>query len=119
MKILLVDDSQTMRKLQKRTLRNIGYEDVIEADDGEQGLKLLEEHNIDLILLDINMPKMDGLETLKNIRKISSYDNIKIIMVTSESDKKILIESIGEGANDYLTKPFRPELLKDKIIKVQ
>jgi two-component system chemotaxis response regulator CheY len=116
MKILLVDDSSSMRRIQKTQLGNLGITNIIEAEDGEDALeKLAENMPVDLVCLDINMPKMDGMTCLKRIRDNAEYKDVKIVMVTSESEKKKVIEAIQAGANNYLVKPFTPESLKEKL----
>lgn len=116
MKILLIDDSTTMRRIQKTQINGLGITDVVEASDGEDGLKKLEQSMpVDLIMLDWNMPVMDGLTFLKKIRSIDTYKDVKIIMCTSESEKTRVVEALKAGANNYLVKPFTPEALKEKL----
>lgn len=116
MKVLIVDDSVTMRKIAKNQFSALGISDIVEANDGAEGLEVLAANMpIDIVTLDINMPKMDGLTTLKNIRANEAYKNIKIIMVTSESEKKTVVEALKAGANDYLVKPFTPDSFKEKL----
>jgi two-component system chemotaxis response regulator CheY len=115
-KILTVDDSSTMRRIIKNTLKRIGYEDVEEANDGLDGLNKLE--GVELILTDWNMPEMDGLTFVKKVRENSANDNIPIIMVTTEAAKKEILEAIKSGVSDYIVKPFTPDTLKEKIDKV-
>lgn len=116
MKILTVDDSSTMRRIIKNTLSRIGYEDVVEAADGQDGLGKMT--GVDLVLTDWNMPEMDGLTFVKTLRADSKYDKIPIIMVTTEAAKKEILEAIKAGVSDYIVKPFTPEVLKEKITKV-
>jgi len=116
MKILLIDDSTTMRRIQKTQINGLGITDVVEASDGEDGLKKLEQSMpVDLIMLDWNMPVMDGLTFLKKVRSIDTYKDVKIIMCTSESEKTRVVEALKAGANNYLVKPFTPEALKEKL----
>jgi two-component system chemotaxis response regulator CheY len=116
MKILLVDDSTTMRRIQKTQLAQLGISDVQEAADGDEAFSMLESNiPVDLILLDWNMPVMDGLTLLKKIRAIEKYKQVKIIMCTSESEKSKVIEAIKAGATNYIVKPFTPEALRDKL----
>ncbi|KMQ52982.1 Chemotaxis regulator - transmits chemoreceptor signals to flagelllar motor components CheY [Chitinispirillum alkaliphilum] len=116
MKILLVDDSVTMRRIQKTQLTSLNLTDILEAGDGEQAFKMLEQNMpVDLILLDWNMPVMDGLTFLKKARSDSKYKDVKIFMCTSESEKSRVVEAIGAGANNYIVKPFTPEALKTKL----
>jgi two-component system chemotaxis response regulator CheY len=115
-KILTVDDSSTMRRIIKNTLSRIGYEDVVEANDGVDGLSKMD--GIELVLTDWNMPEMDGLTFVKTLRANAKYNNVPIIMVTTEAAKKEILEAIKSGVTDYIVKPFTPETLKEKIEKV-
>lgn len=116
MRILLVDDSATMRRIQRTQLSNLGMTDMVEAANGEEALEVLAaSHPVDIVLLDWNMPVMDGLTFLKKVRSNSSYSGVKIIMCTSESEKKKVIEAMKEGATNYIVKPFTPESLKEKL----
>ncbi|MBN1435489.1 MAG: response regulator [Sedimentisphaerales bacterium] len=114
MKILLVDDSSTMRNIWKKTLRNIDDVEITEAEDGVQGLAAVDESGpFDLILLDWNMPNMDGITLLKKVREKKILT--PVIMVTTEAEKTRIIEAIKAGANNYLVKPFTPDALQSKI----
>ncbi len=116
MKVLLVDDSVTMRRIQKTQITSLGITDIIEAGDGEDALgKLQSNMPIDLVLLDWNMPVMDGLTFLKKVRQDPAYKGVKIIMCTSESEKSRVVEALKSGANNYIVKPFTPDALKEKI----
>lgn len=116
MKILLVDDSATMRRIQRTQLGNLGITNILEAGDGEDALGVLQENMpVDAILLDWNMPVMDGLTFLKKVRSNGAYSGVKIVMCTSESEKKKVIEAMKEGANNYIVKPFTVESLKERI----
>ncbi len=117
MKILLVDDSGTMRTIQKRVLAKLGIdvEDVTEAEDGCEALKIFEEKSFDIILSDWNMPNMDGLTFLKEIRQRDK--NIPFIMITTESERARVVAAIQAGCSDYLVKPFTPDGLKEKLEK--
>ncbi|OGJ84861.1 MAG: two-component system response regulator [Candidatus Raymondbacteria bacterium RifOxyA12_full_50_37] len=116
MKILLVDDSLTMRRIQKTQLQKMNLNDVLEAENGADAYKILESNMpMDLVFLDWNMPVMDGISFLKKVRAEDKYKNVKIIMCTSESEKTKVIEAIKSGANDYMVKPFTPQALKEKL----
>ncbi|MGL1903527.1 MAG: response regulator [Fibrobacterales bacterium] len=116
MKILLVDDSSTMRRIQKNTLKSIGFDDVTEAEDGQVALDILIKNpTFELVLLDWNMPNMNGIDCLKNIKSSDTTKHIPVIMVTSESEKSRIIEAIQTGASNYVVKPFQPDTLKEKI----
>jgi two-component system chemotaxis response regulator CheY len=114
MKILLIDDSKTMRNIQKSVLAQLGHTDVDEACDGRDGLaKLGGGCQPDLILVDWNMPKMDGLGFIKAFRQ--SNKTTPVIMVTTESERSRVIEAIKAGVNNYVVKPFTPDLLSQRI----
>lgn len=115
MKILLVDDSSTMRRIQKNTLEKIGHTDVTEAGDGVEALAKLAGGGFELVLMDWNMPNMTGIEALKKIKADPALKSIPVIMVTSESEKTKIMEAIQCGAANYVVKPFQPETLAEKI----
>jgi two-component system chemotaxis response regulator CheY len=117
MKILLVDDSNTMRRIQKNTLKQIGYEDVSEAADGQIAIDFLKKNpGIELVLMDWNMPNLSGIDALKTIKADDGLKSTPVIMVTSESEKSRIIEAIKCGAANYVVKPFQPDTLKEKIV---
>lgn len=113
MRIMLVDDSKTMREFQRNILDQLGYSELEEACDGQDALSKLSAFNPELILVGWNMPNMDGLTFVKNIRQ----QGIKtpIIMVTTESEKARVIEAIKAGVNNYVVKPFTPEQLSERV----
>lgn len=113
MKILLVDDSRTMRNIQRNVLADLGYTDIIEAADGRDALSKAKATPPDLILLDWNMPNMDGMSFLKAYRPTSP--KTPIIMVTTEAEKTRILEAIKAGVNNYVVKPFAPETLSQRI----
>jgi two-component system chemotaxis response regulator CheY len=113
MKIMLVDDSRTIRNIQKNALAVLGHTDIIEAADGVEALSAVAADPPDLILLDWNMPNMDGLTTLKIIREKGL--KIPVIMCTTEAEKSRVIQAIQSGANNYVVKPFTGEALAEKI----
>lgn len=116
MRVLLVDDSVTMRRIQKTQINSLGITDIIEAGDGEEAFrKLSESMPIDLIMLDWNMPVMDGITLLKKVRADNRFQSVKIIMCTSESEKSKVVDALKAGANNYLVKPFTPDALKEKL----
>ncbi len=116
MKIITIDDSSTMRRIIKNTLQRIGYgSDVLEAEDGKQALDVLSQNKVDLIITDWNMPNMDGLTFVKKIRSASEWNDVPIIMVTTEAAKEDILEALKSGVNNYIVKPFTPEVLKEKI----
>lgn len=113
MKVLLVDDSNTMRTIQKRCLAKLGVEEVTEAEDGQQALEIFEKQEFDIILSDWNMPNMDGLTLLKEIRQRDK--DIPFVMITTESERARVVSAIQAGCSDYLVKPFTPDGLKEKL----
>ncbi len=118
LKVLVVDDFATMRKIIKNILSQLGFKNIYEADDGTTALELLKKEKIDLIISDWNMPKMSGLELLKAVRSDPNLKDIIFIMVTAEAQKDNVIEAIKHGVNQYIVKPFTPETLKEKLEKV-
>ena len=114
MKILVVDDSSTMRRIITNTLKQIGEEDIIEAGDGREGLHCLEDNpDVSLILSDWNMPVMNGFDFLTKVREDNK--DVPIIMVTTEGEKSNVVKAIQAGANNYVVKPFGPEVLQEKL----
>ena len=116
MKLLLVDDSATMRKIQRNVLVKLGYTDILEAEDGISALVKLENTQVELVLLDWNMPNMDGLTLLKAVRERGM--DVPIIMVTTEAEKERVLMALQSGANSYVIKPFTAELLTKRINEV-
>lgn len=117
MKIMLVDDSRTMRNIQKSVLSQIGYTEIVEASDGVDALSKVQAQTPDLILLDWNMPNMDGMTFLKQFRERDKAT--PVIMVTTEAEKARVIEAIKAGVNNYVVKPFTPEVLSERISETQ
>lgn len=105
---LVTDDSPTIRNMIAFTLRAIGV-NTVEASDGQEALNKIEQGNIDLLIVDLNMPKINGLELISLLRKNIKFKKLPIIMVTTETDKK---KGLATGANDYLIKPFKPQELQ-------
>ena len=114
---MIVDDSEVMRRIHKNTLKeqNIPEESMIEAADGVEALKLAISEQIDLFLVDWNMPKLDGLSFVKKLREMGPYGETPIIMITSEAAKYNVIEAINAGVTNYVVKPIRGTVLWDKI----
>jgi len=117
--IMIVDDSRIMRNTVKGVFTGMeSYSTFVEARDGEEALSLLQTGNVDLVLLDWNMPKLSGIDFLKQVRAMDKYKNLPIIMVTSESAKFNVIEALKNGATDYITKPIKLDLFKQKLAKL-
>lgn len=115
LKVLVADDYSTMRRAIKGMLRQMGITDFLDAEDGEQALKLLKSHDVDLILADLNMPNLNGLDLLRNVRSSQEFRGIPFVMVTAEADKETVIEAGKAGVSGYIIKPFTSDLLKKKI----
>lgn len=116
MKFLIVDDSATVRKIIARLLTDAGYSEFSEAADGVEALARLDEGPVDVLLTDWNMPNMDGLSLLKEVRKTNK--EIKIIMITTEADKERVVAALQAGANSYVIKPFTGEVLLQRMGRV-
>jgi len=116
MKALVVDDSMTIRRIVIKALALVGIDETAEAADGVEALAALAGGSFDLILMDWNMPKKSGIETLKELRK--QGNKTPVVMVTTEAEKSRVIEAIKSGANDYLIKPFSPDQLAAKVKNV-
>ena len=113
MKALVVDDSMTIRRIVIKALAMAGINSATEAADGTEAVAAAMTDKFDVVLLDWNMPKMSGIETLRALREAG--DQTPVIMVTTEAEKSRVIEAIKSGANDYLIKPFSPEQLAQKV----
>ena len=115
MKILTVDDFSTMRRIIRNILRQLGYNNIVEAEDGTSALQILQQDNIDFVISDWNMPNMSGLELLKAIRADAKLKDIPVLLVTAEALKENVVEAVKAGVNGYIVKPFTAETLKEKI----
>lgn len=116
-RILLVDDSRTVRLAAARIVRPLGFE-ILEAEDGADALRVLKDKGpVDAVLLDWNMPIMDGLTFLKSLRADASLPQPKVVMCTTENDMSRIVEAIQAGANEYIMKPFTEDIMKDKLVE--
>ena len=115
MKVLFVDDSPTMRRIIANSLIKIGFDDLIEAENGADALKKLENVEVDMIITDWNMPELNGEQFVIKLRENPKYKNTPILVVTTRGMKEDVIAAITFGADGYMVKPFSPELLKKKI----
>jgi two-component system, chemotaxis family, chemotaxis protein CheY len=113
MKILLVDDSRTIRNIQKNVLGQLGHSEILEAGDGVEALQVLKTSRPDLMLVDWNMPNMDGLTLVKKVREVDK--DLPIIMCTTEAEKARVLEAIKAGVSNYVVKPFTAETMAEKI----
>jgi two-component system chemotaxis response regulator CheY len=118
MTILLVDDFATMRKVIRNLLKQVGYENIMEADNGEAGLAVLKSHKIDFVISDWNMPVMTGLELLKAVRADADICKTPFLMVTAEALKENVVAAVKAGVSNYIVKPFTAEVLNEKIEKI-
>jgi len=117
-KILVVDDFATMRRIVKNVLKQIGFTNITEADDGTTALEQLKSGSFDLIISDWNMPKMTGLDLLKTVRGMDEYKNIPFLMVTAEAQKQNVVEAVQAGVSNYVVKPFTADQLTEKLEKI-
>ena len=118
-KILVVDDFPTMRRIVKTLLKQVGFHNFVEAEDGEQALKVLEtEKDIQMIVSDWNMPNMTGIELLKVVRSKAKFKELPFLMVTAEAEKENIIEAVKSGVSNYVVKPFTAQTLKEKLLKI-
>ena len=116
LKLLVVDDSSTMRRIIKNTLARLGYKDILEGADGVEGWAAMDANpDIDMLITDWNMPEMNGLELVKKVRADERFLDTPIIMVTTEGGKTEVITALKAGVNNYIVKPFTPQVLKEKL----
>lgn len=118
MKILIVDDFSTMRRIIRNILKQIGFSNVEEAEDGDVALEKLREGAFDFVITDWNMPNMTGLDLLKNIRADEALKDIPVLIVTAEAEKENVVQAAQAGVNDYIVKPFTADVLKAKIMRI-
>lgn len=113
---MVVDDSSTMRRIIKNTLQRLGYEDILEAEHGVEAWDIMDtKEGIGVLITDWNMPEMNGLDLVKKVRADDRYKEIPIIMVTTEGGKAEVITALKAGVNNYIVKPFTPQVLKEKL----
>ena len=118
MKILIVDDFSTMRRIIKNLLRDLGFNNTHEADDGTTALPMLQNGNFDFLVSDWNMPGMTGIDLLKEVRASEKLASMPVLMVTAESKREQIIEAAQAGVNGYVVKPFTAGTLEEKINKI-
>jgi len=118
MKILIVDDFSTMRRIIKNLLRDLGFNNTEEADDGNTGLPKLQSGNFDFLVTDWNMPGMTGIDLLRAVRADDKLKTLPVLMVTAEAKKEQIVMAAQEGVNGYIVKPFTAQTLKEKIDKI-
>ena len=116
--VLIVDDFITMRRIVRKILRDLDFEDIIEAEDGSAALDVLKRTRVDLIVSDWNMPRMTGLELLKEVRSTDSIKDIPFLMLTAESQKENIVEAVKARVSNYIVKPFTAAVLEEKLVKI-
>jgi two-component system chemotaxis response regulator CheY len=119
-RVLIVDDSSVMRKIVERSLRQAGLDlsQVFEAGNGAEALSILQTNPTDLILCDINMPVMDGLELVRRIQAIEKLRGVPVVMITTEGSESNVIQALSLGAKGYIRKPFTPDQVKEHVLPV-
>ncbi|MDK2957353.1 MAG: two-component system, chemotaxis family, chemotaxis protein CheY [Desulfovibrionales bacterium] len=118
MRVLVVDDFATMRRIIKNILRQIGFTNIVEADDGTTAWETLNKDNIEFIISDWNMPKMSGIELLRKVRASEEFSDLPFLMVTAEAQQENIIEAVQAKVSNYIVKPFTPDTLGQKIEKI-
>lgn len=119
LKFLVVDDSVTMRRIVANSLKSIGHNEFVEAGDGREALnKLNEDDSINFVITDWNMPEVSGLELVKSLRSSDKYGSMPILMVTTRGLKDDIVEALQAKVNNYIVKPFTPQILKEKIEQI-
>jgi two-component system chemotaxis response regulator CheY len=115
---LIVDDSSVMRKIVERALRQAGVElsELREAGNGAEALAALSESSVDLILCDINMPVMDGLEFVKRLKDVANAKGVPVVMITTEGSESHVVQALSMGAKGYIRKPFTPDQVKEHVL---
>jgi two-component system chemotaxis response regulator CheY len=117
---LIVDDSSVMRKIVERSLRQAGIDlaQVMEAGNGAEALSVLKESSVDLILCDINMPVMDGLEFVRQLQSLENFNGVPVVMITTEGSESHVVQALSYGARGYIRKPFTPDQVREHVLPV-
>ena len=118
MKILVVDDFSTMRRIIKNLLKDVGFSNIQEADDGSTALPMLQQGDFDFVVTDWNMPGMQGIDLLRAIRADDKLKHLPVLMVTAEAKKEQIVAAAQAGVNGYVVKPFTAATLKEKLDKI-
>ncbi|MGC9967522.1 MAG: response regulator [Syntrophobacteraceae bacterium] len=116
--VLIVDDFLTMRRIVRKILRDLDFQNIIEAEDGTAALDVLKTTKVDLIVSDWNMPKMTGLELLKEVRGSNNFKDTPFLMVTAEAQKENIVEAVKARVSNYIVKPFTAATLEEKLAKI-
>ncbi len=119
MKILIADDQSTIRTLLREILEKLGFDSIVEADDGDVALEKLREDTFGLIISDIHMDKMSGLELLSSVKDDAILKDIPFLLVSSENTKQVVLKAIKAGIDDYILKPFSLEVVKEKLTNIK
>ena len=118
MKVLVVDDFATMRKIVRNILKQIGFSNIVEADDGANALEIIKSEKVDFVVTDWNMPNMTGLELLQNIRATDNAKDLPVLMVTAEGLANNVVDAVKAGVDNYVVKPFTAETVQTKIEQI-
>lgn len=118
MKVLVVDDFAAMRRILKNVLKQIGFTNILEADDGTTALDVLKNNKVDLIVSDWTMPKMNGLDLLKTVRSNEDTKDMPFLMVTASSQKDDVIQAVQAGVSNYIVKPFTADTVEEKLTRI-
>lgn len=118
MRVLVVDDFSTMRRIIKNILRQLGFNNVVEADDGTSAWDVLNKDKIDFIISDWNMPQMTGIDLLRKVRASEEFCDLPFLMVTAEAQQENIIEAVQAKVSNYIVKPFTADVMKQKIDKI-
>lgn len=118
MTILIVDDMSTMRRIVRNILKQLGFNNVVEAENGKEALDKIRQGKFGFVVSDWNMPEMTGIDLLRAIRADASLKHIPVLMITAEAQKENLIEAVKAGVSNYIVKPFTAETLQDKMNKI-
>jgi len=118
MRVLVVDDFSTMRRIIKNILRQLGFTNIVEADDGSTAWDVLNKDRIEFIISDWNMPQMTGIELLRKVRASEEFGDLPFLMVTAEAQQENIIEAVQARVSNYIVKPFTAEVMKQKIDKI-
>jgi len=117
-RVLIVDDSSVMRKIVERSIRQAGIDlsEVHEASNGAEALGVIKQHSVDLVLCDINMPVMDGLDFVRQLQAVESAKGVPVVMITTEGSESHVVQALSAGAKGYIRKPFTPEQVKEHVV---
>jgi len=118
MKILVADDMEAVRTSVCALLQHFGFTNIVEAGDGDQALDIIRSDGADLLITDLDMPKMDGLELLRAIRSDDALKTLPVLFLTADAEKNSIVDAVQAGADDYIIKPFTADLLEQKIRKI-